>query len=277
MNLLGKNKKAAYTQFGIWGEMAIQEARKYTDVKIIADTSQTEYKSILGQDYWLDYSDCDYLYTVDNETINGVEFNFTPYADNVPLVSDMSSNLLTREFNLNNYGLIFASAQKNLGPAGITVVIIREDLLQRERGDLALPKMLDYQLHVEKSSMLNTPATYSWYMLSLVLKWMKEKGGVKYFEQLNARKSEKIYDFLDSQNFYVNNIDPSSRSRMNVVFHLQDTLLTAKFLSGAFDLGLVNLRGHRRVGGIRASIYNAMPEAGVDLLLDYMHTFASTH
>ena len=277
MNLLGGNKKAAYTQFGIWGELAVQEAQKFCEVKVVADTSRTGYKHVLGQDYWLDYSDCAYLYTVDNETINGVELGFSPKIEGIPLVSDMSSNLLSREFNVNDYGLIFASAQKNIGPAGVTIVIVREDLLQRSEHSPLLPKMMDYRQHADKNSMLNTPATYSWYMASLVLKWMKKKGGVKYFEELNARKASKLYDYLDSQSFYVNNIDPSSRSRMNVVFQLGAANLTAEFLSGAHDLGLVNLRGHRRVGGVRASIYNAMPEAGVDLLLDYMETFSSSH
>jgi phosphoserine aminotransferase len=276
MNLVEANRQVAYTKFGHWGNLAIEEAKKFADVKVIADTSETGFKHILGQEYWMDFSDCSYLYVVDNETVNGVEFNFTPKTSNVPLVADMSSNLLSRQFNINDYGLIFAAAQKNIGPAGITVVIVREDLLSRS-GVSPLPKMFDYKLHVNKSSMLNTPPTYSWYMMSLVLKWMKDKGGLDYFTAVNLRKAKKMYSFLDSQDFFISSIGENSRSRMNVVFKLANEKLNDRFLAGAKEIGLVNLRGHRSVGGMRASIYNAMPEEGVDLLLEYMSDFGASN
>jgi phosphoserine aminotransferase len=273
MNLIDGKGKAAYVKFGHWGNLAINEAKKYADVKVVADTSATGFNHILGQEDWLGYADCSYLYVVDNETVNGVEFNFTPKITGVPLVSDMSSNILSKQFNITDYGLVFAAAQKNLGPAGVTIVIIREDLLERT-GISPLPRMFDYRQHVAKSSMLNTPATYSWYMVALVLRWMKEQGGLDYFDALNARKAKKLYDFLDSQDFFINTIDPDSRSRMNVVFHLAHDNLNDSFLSRASERGLVNLRGHRSVGGMRASIYNSMPEEGVDLLIDYMREFS---
>lgn len=275
MNLLGGRSKAAYLDFGMWGHQALTEAEKFCEVNVVASTKDQGYKTIIPQAEWKDFSDCAYLYTVDNETVNGVEFNQVPESGAVPLVSDMSSNMLTRALDINRYGLVFACAQKNLGPSGVTVVIVRKDLLERERLS-PLPRMFDYRLLSEKRSLLNTPSTYPWYVTNLVLEWVKEQGGVAAMEARNLEKSSLLYDCIDSSDFYCNAITPEFRSRMNVVFQLADESLHQRFLDQAQAQGLKNLNGHRYVGGMRASIYNAMPVDGVKVLCDFMQEFART-
>ena len=272
MNLLGNYERAAYVNFGLWGHLAIEEARKYCEVSVVADNNPGSRTCVPSQSSWDDFSDHAYLYTVDNETVNGLEFNYTPHTGDVPLVSDMSSNLLSRPFDIKSYGLVFACAQKNLGPSGVTVVIVRDDLLNR--GMLpGTPSMFNYKVHAENHSMYNTSPTYSWYVVGLVLKWIKRQGGLEAMGLQNQRKSKKLYDYIDSEDFYINDIPKDSRSRMNVVFNLVDDNLNADFLQQAKQAGLVNLKGHRLVKGMRASIYNAMPEEGIDALIDFMSQF----
>ena len=282
MNFLEEGRTAAYCEFGYWSQMASQEASRFGDVKVIADTSEMGFKTITSQNYWLDHmavgeskKPASYLFTTDNETVNGVEYSFVPNTKGVPLIADMTSNLLTRNLVVGNYGLIFASAQKNLGPAGVTIVIVDENLFDRQPLH-PLPSMFDYRLHAEKKSFFNTPATFSWYVVGRVLSWMRQKeAGLSYFEEQCQKKSKKLYDYIDSEKFYINNIDKDSRSRVNVVFRLADEDLTDKFIDGAAEIGLINLRGHRIVGGLRASLYNAMPEEAVDRLIEFMKNFVS--
>lgn len=273
MNLLGTSETAAYVCSGAWGKYAIDEAKKYCKVNVVSNTLQESLSCVAPQSSWGDYSGDAYVYTVDNETISGVEFGYTPDTGNTPLVSDMSSNLLSRQFDVSKYGLIFACAQKNLGPAGVTIVIIRDDLLARGMFP-GTPSMFNYKIHAEKRSMFNTSPTYPWYMVGLVLKWVKSQGGVSVIEKRNRVKSDRLYEFIDNHDFYSNAVHPESRSRMNVVFRLADESLEARFIREAKDAGLVNLRGHRSVGGLRASLYNAMPEEGISRLIAFMREFA---
>ncbi len=272
MNLLNHKKQAAYVQTGVWSKLAAQEARLYCDVKLVADTEASQFTSIPPQSEWQSCNDAAYLYYVDNETVNGVEFHDVPESHGLPLVSDMSSNILSRPFDVAQYGVVFACAQKNLGPAGVTCVIIRDDLLQCEP-IATTPSMFRYQEHAAKNSLLNTSPTYPWYMVSLVLKWVKKSGGVAEMAKRNARKSQKLYDYIDANDFYRNPVAVDCRSRMNVIFTLPTQALDAQFVEQATRAGLTGLKGHRFVGGLRASIYNAMPEAGVDALLNFMDDF----
>jgi phosphoserine aminotransferase len=211
------------------------------------------------------------VYYCANETIRGVEFPFVPETGAVPLVADMTSDLLTRPLDVARFGLVFASAQKNLGPAGLTVVIVREDLIGHARPET--PGLYDYALHVRERSMANTPPTFAWYMAGLVLKWLKREGGVAEMERRSRRRAEKLYTFIDASELYRNDIDPACRSRLNVTFRLADAALEPEFLRAAAAEGLTALAGHRSVGGLRASLYNAMPEAGVDALIEFMREF----
>lgn len=269
LNLLRGNTTADYIDTGIWSNMSLTEASRYCDVNTVASSAPT-YTTIPPESEWQCNPKAAYFHYVDNETINGVEFTAIPAVD-VPLVSDMSSNLLSREFDVSKFALIYASSQKNLGPAGITVVIVREDLL----GDVIsfTPTMFNYKVHADAHSVYNTPPTFPWYMVGLVLKWLKRQGGVAAIETINQRKAEKLYHFIDSSDFYHNNIDPQYRSRMNVIFRLADENLNPAFLDAAQKVGLSGLKGHSRIGGMRASIYNAMPESGVDALIKFMREF----
>ncbi len=273
MNFTSQCNSAAYLDFGHWGHLAIEDARSYCDVKVVADNRNNQRSSILAEDQWADYSDCAYLYTVDNETVDGLELNFIPQAHNVPLISDMSSNILSRPFDLSRYGMVFACAQKNLGIAGISVAIIRDDLLQRSPLS-GTPILYQYQHILAKNSLPNTVPTVPWYALSLVLRWIKAAGGLTVMAERNQRKADKLYGFIDNNDFYINEIVSDSRSRMNVVFSLRDESKNQSFLQQAKQAGLYNLKGHKAVGGMRASIYNAMPEAGVDALIEFMQAFA---
>lgn len=275
MNLLdnGSYKKTAYIQTGIWGQIAIAEAKRYCDVDIIADSENTRFTTIPEKKEWKTFDKQHaYLHYVDNETINGVEFPFIPESNNIPLVCDMSSNIFSRPFDINQFGLVYACAQKNLGPAGITLVIIRDDLAKRTPLD-ATPSMFRYSLQVENNSMLNTCPTFPWYMAGLVLKWIKKQGGLEALGKKNQKKAEKLYNYIDKTDFYTNPVDHRYRSRMNVIFTLPEKSLDEKFVAEAEKVGLYGLKGHRFLGGIRASIYNAMPEKGIDTLVDFMKTF----
>lgn len=275
MNILGSKKKAGYVNTGVWSKQALEEAKRYCDVTVVADSESDHYTSIPEYNTWQFADDLAYLYYVDNETVNGVEFPDIPETNQV-LVSDMSSNLLSRPVDISKFGIVYACAQKNIGPAGLTIVIIRDDLLEREPLAFA-PSMLRYELHVKNQSLLNTPPTFSWYMAGLVFKYLKAHGGLAAMAAINQKKSQKLYEFIDSSQFYQNPVRPRYRSRMNVVFTLTDNNLDALFLKLAEKEGLTNLKGHRIVGGMRASIYNAMPEAGVDALIDFMQHFVKHH
>lgn len=270
MNLLRNKKNADYITTGIWSKTAADQARQYCTVNEVARVD-AQYKTIPSQKDWHLNPEAAYFHYVDNETINGLEFPYIPDVK-VPLISDMSSNILSRVFDVKKFGLIYAGAQKNIGPAGLTIVIIREDLI----GDPLsfTPTYLNYKIHVENNSLYNTPATFSWYVASLVFKWLKKQGGVSAIEKINSQKSQKLYSYIDNSNFYYNDIDPKYRSRMNIVFRLNDETLNQKFLSDALSAEIIGLKGHKLLGGMRAALYNAMPEKGVDRLINFMHDFA---
>lgn len=272
LNLLGDKTSADYVNTGIWSKKAIAEAKRYGDVNVVASSEDSGFTTVPEQSTWTTNADAAYLHYTPNETIGGLEFDFLPDSGNVPLVADMSSTMLSRPVDVSRYGLIYAGAQKNIGPSGLVVVIIRKDLLGKARKET--PTMMNYQVIADNGSMYNTPATYSWYLAGLVFKWLKAQGGVKAMGEINYRKAKKLYDFIDANDFYANPIEPRFRSWMNVPFTLADDALNDEFLKGADARSLLNLKGHRSVGGMRASIYNAMPEAGVDALIQYMTEFA---
>ena len=277
MNLLGKYNKAAYIDTGVWSQKSIEEANRYCDAHIIASAKESHYTNIPEQTQWgLIPNDAAYLYYVDNETINGIEFPHIPEVTGLPLICDMSSNMLSRPFDVSRYGLIFACAQKNIGPAGLTVVIIQNDLLKRE-ALVQTPSPLRYDLQASSHSLLNTPPTFAWYIAGLVFKWLKKQGGMPAMADMNQRKADKLYQYIDSSDFYHNPIDPHCRSRMNVIFTLANETLEADFVRQSTAAGLTNLQGHRLLGGMRASIYNAMPEAGIDALIAFMQHFEKQH
>jgi phosphoserine aminotransferase len=267
MNLLRGKSKADYINTGSWSKKAIGEAKRYCEVNVAAETSmKTPAQSELSLD-----SDAAYLHYTPNETIQGVEFPYIPETGDVPLVADMSSTILSRPVDVSKFGMIYAGAQKNIGPAGLTLVIVREDLL----GDALkyTPTMLNYATMAENDSMYNTPPTYAWYLAGLVFKLLKKKGGLAAMAEVNERKAKKLYDAIDASDFYANPVNPADRSWMNVPFTLANADLDADFLAEAKGAGLVTLKGHRSVGGMRASIYNAMPEAGVEALVAFMADF----
>ncbi|MEC7376680.1 MAG: 3-phosphoserine/phosphohydroxythreonine transaminase, partial [Pseudomonadota bacterium] len=272
LNLLGDKGCADYVNTGIWSKKAIAEASRYGRINVVASSEDRGFTTIPDQAAWQTSAEAAYLHYTPNETIGGLEFDFVPDSPDVPLVADMSSNMLSRPVDVSKFGLIYAGAQKNIGPSGLVVVIIRKDLLGKARKET--PTMMNYQVIADNGSMYNTPATYSWYLAGLVFKWLKEQGGVKAMGEINLRKARKLYDFIDASDFYANPIDPRFRSWMNVPFTLADDAQNSEFLKGANARGLLNLAGHRSVGGMRASIYNAMPEAGVDALIEYMTDFA---
>ncbi|MEA1082342.1 3-phosphoserine/phosphohydroxythreonine transaminase [Marinobacter qingdaonensis] len=272
LNLLGDKSSADYVNTGIWSKKAIAEAKRFGDVQVVASAEASGFASIPDVADWQTNPDAAYLHYTPNETIGGLEFDFIPETGSVPLVADMSSTMLSRPMDFSRFGLIYAGAQKNIGPSGLVVVIVRKDLLGKARKEA--PTMLNYQVIADNGSMYNTPATYSWYLAGLVFKWLKAQGGVEAMGRINERKARKLYDFIDTSDFYANPIEPRFRSWMNVPFTLADDALNGDFLKGADARGLLNLKGHRSVGGMRASIYNAMPEAGVDALIHYMAEFA---
>ena len=272
LNLLRGKKSADYINTGEWSKKAIKEARKFSGVNLAASSETMNFATIPPQATWKLDAGAAYVHYTPNETIGGVEFHWVPDTKDVPLVADMSSTILSRPVDVTKFGLIYAGAQKNIGPAGLTIVIVREDLL----GGTApgTPSVLDYKIHADNGSMYNTPPTYAWYMAGLVFEWLKAKGGLKAMAALNERKAQKLYAYIDSTGgFYKNPVEKHSRSWMNVPFMLKDAVLDEEFLKGAKAAGLMQLKGHRSVGGMRASIYNAMPEAGIDTLIAYMQDF----
>ena len=271
LNLLRGGAKADYINTGSWSKKAIAEAKRYCNVNVAATSEAENFMTIPAFDSWQLADDAAYVHYTPNETIGGVEFHWVPEVGDKPLVADMSSTILSRPIDVSKYGVIYAGAQKNIGPAGLTVVIVREDLIGEamER----TPTMFDYKTHADADSMYNTPPTYGWYLAGLVFKWIKDNGGLKGMAEINKRKADKLYGAIDGSDFYANPVDPDCRSWMNVPFTLANPELDTTFLKEAAAQGLTTLKGHRSVGGMRASIYNAMPEAGVDALIDFMADF----
>lgn len=276
LNLSGPHQRAAYVNTGIWSTKAIAEAQRYlSEVVIAASTETVEFNRVPAAGEWIETGPVDYFHYTDNETIGGVEFPSIPDAGNVPLVCDMSSNILSRKLDVSRFGVIYAGAQKNMGPSGITVVIVRDDLLGHPR--TATPSVMDYAIQAKNGSMLNTPPTYPWYLLGLVLEWLEAQGGVEAMESLSLKKSGLLYATLDQSALYSNPVAIGSRSRMNIPFTLARPELEALFLKESREAGLVNLEGHRSVGGFRASLYNAMPYEGVLALVSFMNDFEHRH
>ena len=274
LNLFGNKKTADYVDTGVWSKKAIVEAKRYGQVDIVAELEKADgLIQIPPQLKWPLNPDAAYVHYTPNETIDGVEFHWVPKTGQVPLVADMTSMILSRPVNVSDYGIIYAGTQKNMGQAGLAIAIVREDLIQDPLP--GTPTLYSYQVQAENNSLYNTPPTYSWYIAGLVFAWMKRQGGLKAFAELNHRKAQKLYSVIDKYNeVYVNPVNPDCRSIMNVVFSLKNTELTPVFLNEAMKLNLTNLRGHKVVGGVRASIYNSMPEKGVDILAEFMVEFA---
>jgi len=270
LNIAAGSDTVDYVQTGTWSKKAIGEARRFCNVNVVADSSSSNFSHIPAQDDWQPSANATYLHYTPNETIGGVEFHFVPDTD-VPLVADMSSTILSRPVDVSRFGIIYAGAQKNIAPAGITVVIVRKDLLSRVRENV--PTQLTYNVYAESGSMINTPPTFAWYVAGLVFKHLKAEGGLAAAADRSARKAAKLYAAIDSSPFYSNPVRPDCRSWMNVPFVLGDSALDARFLEEADAAGLKNLKGHRSVGGMRASLYNAMPEEGVDRLIEFMQEF----
>jgi len=272
MNLLRGKKSADYVHTGEWSKKAIGEAKKFGAVNVAATSEAAKFTTVPPQKEWKLDPNTAYVHYTPNETIGGVEFSFVPETGSVPLVADMSSTILSRPIDVTKFGLIYAGAQKNIGPAGLTIVIVRDDLIGQTLS--GTPSIFDYKIHADNGSMYNTPPTYAWYIAGLVFELLKKKGGLKAMAETNQRKAGKLYDYIDSTSgFYKNPVEKQSRSWMNIPFTLKDEKLDDPFLKGAKGAGLVQLKGHRSVGGMRASIYNAMPEAGIDALIAYMRDF----
>jgi phosphoserine aminotransferase len=275
MNLIGKNGKADYVNTGEWSKKSIKEAKTYGKVNVAASGEAGNFTAIPKQSEWKLDPEASYVHICSNETIGGVEYHWTPDTGKVPLVADMSSNIMSRPIDISKYGLIYAGAQKNMGPSGVTVVIVRDDLLGHALP--ITPSAFNYQVQAENDSMYNTPPTYAIYIAGLVLKHLKEQGGLKAMEAHNKAKAAILYDFLDDSAFYRNPVAREDRSLMNVPFKLKDDSLDDAFLKGAQARGMIQLKGHRAVGGMRASIYNAMPIEGVQALVAYMKEFEVQH
>jgi len=274
MNLLAGRTKADYVVTGEWSKKAVKEAQAYCDVHLAASAEDKGFT--YAPSNWNVRPDTAYVHYCSNETIGGVEFHEIPEIEkNLPLVADASSHILSRPLDVARFGLIYAGAQKNIGPAGLTIVIVREDLTGRAQQ--GTPSVMDYKLQAAADSMLNTPATYAMYVAGLVFKWLKAQGGLAEMEKRNIGKAKLLYDYLDSSSFYKNSVNRKDRSRMNVPFTLKDAKLDEAFLKGAEQRGMVQLKGHRSVGGMRASIYNAMPLEGVQRLVSYMKEFEAQH
>lgn len=271
MNLLRDKSHADYFNTGIWSEKAIAEASRYTRVNVVADAKSSHYQTIPDKASWQFSADAAYVHYTPNETIHGIEFAEIPEVGSTPLVADMSSTILSRPVEVNRFGLIYAGAQKNIGPAGLCIVIVHKELLGKTLP--GTPTMFDYKRHADNGSMYNTPATYSWYLSGLVFQWLKRQGGVAAMAKVNERKANKLYTAIDTSDFYSNPVDPRYRSWMNIPFTLADSTLDELFLTEAAEQGLLSLKGHRDLGGMRASLYNAMPEAGVDKLVWFMSDF----
>jgi len=277
INLSVGQSVADYFDTGIWSKKAIDEARRYLPINIVGKTEiKNDLIHITPANQWNFTPNAGWVHYTPNETIEGIEFHAIPDTGNVPLVADMTSCILSREIDVNRFGIIYAGTQKNLGQAGLNIVIIREDLI-RDPIPTA-PTLYSYQVQAQNKSLYNTPPTYAWYITGLVLQWMKKQGGVKVFEKNSRLKAKKLYDFIDQKkDFYLNSVHPDCRSLANIPFNLIDNELTEMFLEQAKQAGLTNLKGHRLAGGVRASIYNPMPEAGVDALIRFMDDFANRY
>ena len=271
MNIGNKNKKCDIVITGQWAKKAAQEAERYITVNKIASSADKTFSYIPKLDKSTFSKDADYFYICMNNTIYGTKFTELPDTGDVPLVADISSMIMSEEIDVSKFGILYAGAQKNLGPAGVTLVIIREDLIGNQM-DIC-PTMFNYQIHVDNGSMYNTPPTYGIYIMKLVLEWIKEQGGVSAIQKLNEKKAKILYDYLDSSNMFRGTVVPEDRSLMNIPFVTDDEDLNAKFIKEAKEAGFVNLKGHRSVGGMRASIYNAMPVEGVEALVAFMKKF----
>jgi phosphoserine aminotransferase len=275
LNLLGPKTNADYLLTGIWSEKAAEEARRFCNVHVVADNAASDHTVVPGQSELNLDPAAAFVHYCSNETINGLEFSYVPDTGSVPLVADVSSHFLSRPLDVARYGVIYGGAQKNFGPAGLTLVVVRNDLVGH--CSPRWPTMLDYRTYAESHSMYNTPPTYSVYIANLVLKWLQARGGVEGIERINVAKATLLYDTIDRSGFYSNRINKRDRSRMNVPFSLGDAKLDGPFLKEAGERGLVQLKGHRLVGGMRASIYNAMPLEGVQALVDFMLDFERRH
>ncbi len=273
-NILRGKTKACYVNTGAWSTKAIKAAKNYCEVIISASSESSNFTNIPKINNWVLDQDAAYLHYTSNETIQGVEFQDIPDTQGIPLVCDMSSNILSRSVDVSRYGIIYAGTQKNMGPSGVVVVIVRDDLLGAV--DKSLPDIFDYSKQNKNDSMLNTPATYNWYLVGLVMKWLKAQGGIQAIEKQNIAQANKLYQAIETSDLYSNPVDNAYRSRMNIPFVLKDSTLDKAFLTGADKNGLIGLKGHRLVGGMRASIYNAMTDAGVDALLEFMVEFEKT-
>ena len=274
LNLLQGRAVADYVNTGEWSKKSLKEAKKYCTVNVAASAEDQNFTYVPARDSWRLTRDAAYVHVCTNETIGGVEYQWTPETDSL-LVADMSSHLLSRVIDVAKYGVIYGGAQKNVGPAGLTLVIVREDLLDRALP--ITPSAFHWKAQAEADSMLNTPATYAIYVAGLVFEWLLAQGGVAAIERVNIAKAALLYDYLDATAFYRNPVRKEDRSRMNVPFKLHDESLDETFLKGAKDNGMVQLKGHRAVGGMRASIYNAMPIEGVRTLVEYMREFERRH
>jgi len=271
LNLLGDKSSADYINTGAWSKKAIAEARHYTEVNLAGSSEAREFTTVPAQGELELNNYAAYVHYTPNETIGGVEFPYIPETDDIPLVADMSSTILSRPIDVSRFGIIYAGAQKNVGPAGLTIIIVREDLMGHARA--GTPTMFDYAVQAKSDSMYNTPPTYSWYMAGLVFQWLMDNGGLETMAVINQRKAEALYSAIDDSSFYANPVDKACRSWMNVPFTLANPELDKLFLEEAAKVGLQTLKGHRSVGGMRASIYNAMPESGVQALIDFMADF----
>jgi phosphoserine aminotransferase len=271
LNLARPDQTADYVRTGHWSDKAIDDARRHCSVNVAAGAGVDRFTAIPDPETWKRSRDAVYLYYTSNETLGGVEFPYTPEVGNVPLVSDMTSNFLTRPIDISRHGVVYAGAQKNFGPSGFLVAIVRRDLIGRAQ--TTTPRLYEYSVFAESQSLINTPPTFSWYLAGLVFKWIARQGGVEAMDRNSKRRAGKVYAAVDASGFYRNPVEPPFRSRMNVPFTLPDETLTGMFLKEAGAAGLFALKGHRAVGGIRASLYNAMPEAGVDALVDFMKDF----
>jgi phosphoserine aminotransferase len=282
MNLAGLKPQPAmadYINTGSWSGKSIREAKKYCNVNVAASSEATKFIDIPAQDSWQLSANAAYVHICTNETIDGVEYHFVPdvaaRTSSAPLVADMSSHILSRVIDISKYGVIYGGAQKNIGPAGLTIVIVREDLLGHALS--CCPSAFDWKIVADNDSMFNTPPTYAIYIAGLVFQWLKRQGGVAAIEAKNIAKAQLLYDYLDDSHFYENRIEINCRSRMNVPFYLKNESLNAEFLASAKEHGLLQLKGHKSVGGMRASIYNAMPVEGIQALLGFMHKFSLQH
>lgn len=274
LNLL-HGKAADYVVTGAWSKRSVEDARAYGDIRIAANSEASGFNHVPDFASWQLNADAAYVHICTNETINGVEFDGLPDTGKVPIVADMSSHILSRPVDVSKFGVIYGGAQKNIGPAGLCIVVVREDLLGL--ASPLTPAVFHWKTQADNQSMINTPPTYSIYIAGLVFEWLLAKGGVAAIEQKNIAKAKLLYDYLDASDFYYNSIKVQNRSRMNIPFRLRDESLNDAFLKGAEANGLLQLKGHRMVGGMRASIYNAMPIAGVQALIDFMQSFAEAH